>query len=221
MQKILRVLLLVCMPLFLSCCSSSKEDELTKQLIESRSENVELQKSYDKLANAVRNDQERIRSRERDAGIAAGCDWFISVCPQSVVTNGREAIRNGYTPNLLFFWINVFAKVMVVAVFISFFTLISALIYLKFVKPSQKEVEEAMNIIDGATDKALQTSERLSLEIINRQNMIDCLKQEEADKKESLLKIANQQIEQIEERDFLLEEITRLKSLHDVLKVFD
>ena len=78
-----------------------------------------------------------------------------------------------------------------------------------------------MNIIDGATDKALQESERLSLEIINRQKTIDCLKQEEADKKESLLKIAKQQIEQIKELDFLLEENARLKSLHDVLKVLD
>lgn len=221
MQKILRVSLLVCISLFLSCCSSSKEDELTKQLIESRSDNAELQKSYDELASAVRSDRERISSNERDAGIAAGCDWLISVCSQSVVINGRDAISNGYTPNLFFFWVNVFAKVMGIALFISVFTFISALMYLKFVKPSQKEVEDAMSVIEGATDKALQESERLSLEIINRQKIIDCLKQEEADKKESLLKIAKQQIDQIKERDFLLEENARLKSLHDVLKVLD
>lgn len=227
MQKILMMAACILIAVFLSSCNG-REGRLEYQLEQAAIENAKLQKSFDDLVEVVKSDQDRRENNERSAGIAAGCDWLVSLCPITLVETGRIAIQNGYTPNLFYFWVNVLIKVILVGVFIAAAVIAASLLYIVVIKKRLVEKkQETFSFL--SPDEALSfDAENLKGEILEYENTLDNLMQMVAEKNALILKLTGleeklkKSIESFSERhEFLKGEVARLEALHVVLKVLD
>lgn len=221
MQKILSMSFWFLLVFCLSSCSGGREGELEYQLEQLTIENTKLQKNYDGLVAAVKSDQDLRQANERAAGVAAGCDWLLSLCPKSLVEAGRSAIQAGNTPNLFYFWTSVFIKVVFAGVFIAVVVITTTMLYLKVVRPTKEEVDAARSYIDSAVENAKWESSTLSNEISAQEDVVENLIQTVEEKRELLLKI-NAILDALNKRQaFLVGDVARLEALRDVLKVLD
>lgn len=227
MQKILVMFFFLLVATFLSSCSG-REDRLEYQVEQLTIENAKLQKSYDDIVALVKSDQDLRKANERSAGIAAGCDWLVSLCPISLVEKGRSTIQSGYTPNLFYFWINVLIKVILVGVFIAVVFITTALLYQKVIQPNQTMEKQTISSILSADEDLMLQSHNLEAEIWEYENTLENLMQVVAEKNALILQLTKTEekltegVENLTRRHAFLEgEVERLQALYVVLKVLD
>jgi hypothetical protein len=86
--------------------------------------------------------------RERQAGIAAGCDYIIPLCPHDMAAAGREVLKSGEKIHYesSYFYAFVFGKIGVLVIIVY---LIWAL-YFRIHMPARQKVIDATNVIEDA-----------------------------------------------------------------------
>ncbi len=106
-----------------------------------------------KLADQKATEAARIEHLERAAGIAAGCDWLVPVCPASAVELGRDALKAGYTGATSIFLLALLAKCAVIGALAG--GLIGALVYLRtrLLAPARADIDAALEAIATAQDQ--------------------------------------------------------------------
>lgn len=168
MQKNLKVILtasVLVSSLFLTSCSSDREKELSAEVDVLTQKNAEIQKRYDDFLAEILSGRQQIKNNQRDAGIAQGCDWLIAICPLSVVANGRQAIKEGYTPDPFLFWVNAILKFAVLILLINIFIFTLKYLHIKFNMPANKALIEAKEIVENASNGMRHEKAQLQAEI--------------------------------------------------------
>lgn len=190
--------------LFLSSCSSDREKELSAEVDVLTQKNAEIQKRYDDFLAEILSGRQKIKSNQRDAGIAQGCDWLITICPLSVVANGRQAIKEGYTPDPFWFWVNAFLKFVVLGLLINIFICTLKYLHIKFSMPANKALNEAKEIVVNANNGMRHEKKQLQAEIdtltIRVQEKVDfmCEINDEINYKSNILSELEKEIQQLE-----------------------
>lgn len=227
MQKILMMIICLFVVVFLSSCNG-REERLEYQLEQSTIENAKLHESLDGLVAAIKSDQNRREINEKAAGIAAGCDWLVSLCPITLVETGRIAIQNGYTPNLFYFWVNVLIKVIFVGVFIAVVVIATSLFFIGVINPRQVEQKQETFSFLTPEEALVFNLDCVKGEIMEYENTLDNVMQVVTEKSALILKLTETEqkltksVESLSKRHAFLEgEVGRLEALHVVLKVLD
>lgn len=112
----------------------------------------------------------------REAGIAAGCDWAIPLCPDSVTDVGRRAQADGIGSGSRWFWFAVFAKLLALAFAILAVVTPLALVWHRLMLPAKSEIEAARHLIAEAENdaqRAQQSASDASEETQRLQNEIE------------------------------------------------
>jgi len=227
--KIIKIAFVLALSLCL--CSCSKEAALEAKVGSLTQEKVALsdkvgsltidkatiQKKYDDLWHDILNKKQQDIYDQDAAGIALGCDWMITLCPSSLVANGRGAIKAGVTPDPFMFWFNAFSKFAIFGLLISFFTCTFNLMRIFLLLPAKKELIEAEETIENAKNtKNFMLQEKNewqksidSLKEIaqNKYNYMEKLKVDIQSLEKTLLTVKNE-IEQLNVmKDFLITEL--------------
>lgn len=120
---------------------------------ELRRENASLRKS---IAERQAERTAELAHLERQASIAAGCDWLIQICPEHVTRPGRRAQQAGFGGGDSWpFWTVVIMKMIALGGLIGtgLVTIAGLLEYLE--RPQQHaESERSMALIQGANAQA-------------------------------------------------------------------
>lgn len=96
----------------------------------------------------------RIATLERQAGIAAGCDWGISVCPSQVTAPGRAAQAAGYGGGAgAWFWLAIVAKLAALGAALGALYATARWGVATWAAPAQAEAEAARKAISEAESR--------------------------------------------------------------------
>lgn len=121
------------------------------------SDTEELELENKKLKAAIETRAEDLRYYERQAGVAAGCDWVIKMCPASVTATGRDAQARGYgggsSPT---FWVLVAAKLSALGCLIGSLLGALSIILTRWQAPAEEKVREAQSLIEKAQQEATE-----------------------------------------------------------------
>lgn len=211
--------ILLLLAIVLTACNSAKEEELTKALALANQQVFELQKINNSLVEFLERDENNINANERSAGIAEGCKWIINLCPKSVIKNGVSALKEGYTPNIFYFWVAATLKLISVSFILSFLLFLSSLIYLIVIRPGKSDIENAKLLIFEAETRVALINENLAKEIESKQSVITKLTKKVEEEYESLEKISLQNDLKIKQQDNIKSEIERLLKMRDLLNL--
>lgn len=92
---------------------------------------------------------------ERQASIAAGCDWLLPICPEYVTRPGRKAQQAGFGGGDDWpFWAVVIVKTIVLGGLIGAGIVTIAALWEYLVRPMQAESERSRALIQGANAQA-------------------------------------------------------------------
>lgn len=140
------VLLLILTFSLAGCSDLEREHELKFQINVLRQKNLEIQKKYDDL----KTESDGIKTKVNDAALAQGCDWLISLCPNSLVAVGRQAISEGYRPNPILFWLYALFKFIFLAIVTGTFWGLISYIHFNFNMPNKLRIKKAEEILNNA-----------------------------------------------------------------------
>lgn len=119
-------------------CNAAEVDML-------RVQNIQLKKDLAKETSVKQIYFDRI---DRQAGIAAGCDYISSICPDSIVQEGRYFIEHGYSGgSSIWFWLVVFLKVTIASVTLGIFLATIRYMQTWLCSPAEEEVLRAKQLI--------------------------------------------------------------------------
>ncbi len=114
--------------------SACGESELKKEVIELRRDAAERRAELEYL--------------ERQASIAAGCDFMIQICPDSVTKPGRAAQQSGLGGGSDWpFWLAVVGKMAALGAAVGSMISAARLVWVRFGQPSAAEIESARQMI--------------------------------------------------------------------------
>lgn len=151
-DRILRILTTLCLLAALAGCA---EREAAADL---RIERDRLQALLDDQA-AKR--QAEIVYLERQAGIAAACDWIVPLCPASVVATGRQAQAGGFGGGgSVAFWLVFLAKLAAAGVSIAMTFSLTHWLWSSINAPRRREIEQARQTIEEAEETAAAARQR-------------------------------------------------------------
>ena len=184
---------------------------------ESREENIKLRHELTELRQQLTlQTAERaaeLAYYERQAGIAAGCDWAISVCPDRITKPGRQAQEEGFGGGGDFlFWTIVLLKVLISGTAVGAFSITLLLGWDWLLHPSRARTEAACQLVQQAradAQRLTSTAQRDLLasdqavrdareELSNLQAAIEAA-QEELARQEVLLSRQQQNLNAVEE----------------------
>lgn len=154
---------------------------------------------------------------EQQAGIAAGCEFIVQMCPHDIVQTGQEALQRGIGGGAsFFFWMSFAGKFAVLAVAASVFMGVLQWIHAHIGRPKAAAVREAKQLIaqaaiDAQAAKhavvvAQELTDRLGSEIEARKKDLDETRQS--------LQQAREDLEQVSA------EVKRLKLVRSALSGF-
>ena len=203
--------------LSLCLCSCFKEDALEAKVDSLTLDKATIQKKYDDLFADIINKKQQDIYDQNAAGIALGCDWIITLCPSTLVANGRGEIKAGITPDPFMFWFNAFSKFAIFGLLISFFICTFNLMHIFLVFPAKKELIKAEETIENAKnannfmlqekDEWQESIDRLKEIAQNKYNYIEKLKVDIQSLEKTLLTV-KKKIEQLNVmKDFLTTEL--------------
>lgn len=107
----------------------------------------ELKKEINALKRDVAERRAEIEYLERQAAIAAACDYILRLCPDSVADTGRQAQKGGFGGgSVLVFWLAVAAKMAAVGSLMG----AAVAVWTHFGRPAAEEIERARQLIRDA-----------------------------------------------------------------------
>ncbi|TAA73707.1 MAG: hypothetical protein CDV28_1683 [Candidatus Electronema aureum] len=122
-----------------------------------QSENASLRQ---RLAEAGQR-QAELEYMEQQAGIAAGCDWLVSLCPTSIVETGRQAQAQGFGGgHTLPFWIAFITKLLAMGTFLGGMGGMAIWLWIKIGYPEAEELAKAKALLQNADRQAKAAQQR-------------------------------------------------------------
>lgn len=111
----------------------------------------EVAKLEQQLVTRAAEHSSEIAYHERQAAIAAGCDWVVPLCPDTVTRPGRQAQDAGYSggSNRLF-WGIVLLKLILAATGPAALAITGLLGWEWLLRPSRAQTSEARKLVDQA-----------------------------------------------------------------------
>lgn len=111
-----------------------------------KSENARLRQE---LAQQAGQRQADLDYMEKQAGIAAGCDWLLPLCPGSIVETGRQAQEQGFSGSHSFhFWLAFILKLLAAGSFLGGMGGIAAWLWVQIGRPDAEAVARAERLIE-------------------------------------------------------------------------
>ena len=124
-----------------------------------RAENEVLRQKLDQQAGKR---QAELEFMEKQAGIAAGCDWLIALCPASVTAPGRKAQAEGFGGgNSFSFWLAFVGKCMAVGVFMASLAGVIAWLWVRLGRPEAEAVAKAEALVEQAGELTRAAQEQV------------------------------------------------------------
>lgn len=131
--------------LLTGCAPDTAQLEADKKALETEIATLQQQVAENAGARSA-----EISYYERQASIAAGCDWLLPLCPVAVVEKGREAQAAGYGGADWLFWLAVVLKCLGLGAFIGALTSTLAWAWYRLAMPARAESEAAYSAIEEA-----------------------------------------------------------------------
>lgn len=150
---------------------------------------------------------------ERQAAIAAACDWVVPLCPPSITSPGRQAQEAGFGGGADFlFWTIVLLKTLIAGAGAGAFSIMLILASDTLLRPSRTRTEAARKLVEqaradaqhltSASDRELRALNQAVLnareDLSNLQAEIEAT-QEELARQEALVNRQQQNLSAIEE----------------------
>ena len=112
------------------------------------------------LAEQTGKRQAEMEHLERQASIAAGCDWLIPLCPSNVTDEGRKALAAGVGGGGPWFWAAALLKLASLGVFLGIAIGLSRYLIATLAAPATAEADAARKTIQDAEGKAFHATQR-------------------------------------------------------------
>lgn len=140
------------------CGDTAKILDLSFENQQLKAKNAELQKQIKDAATVINFDlakrQADLQHWQREATIAAACDYLVPLCPESMTIPGRAAIDNeSYSGGGWLFWLLVVAKFSAFAFALGTFWLTIRYGALLWIKPEHERIKQAQETIQQAEDR--------------------------------------------------------------------
>lgn len=186
-------------------CSSNIE--------ESKKLHVEITELRQQLASRTAERSAELAYHERQAGIAAACDWVVPLCPASITSPGKEAQEAGFGGGDDFlFWTIFLLKILIAGTGVGTFSMTLLLGWNWLLNPSRARTEAARQLIQQARADARRLTSAAQRELLasdqavrdareelsNLQAAIEAA-QEELARQEALLSRQQQNLNAVEE----------------------
>lgn len=180
-----------------------------------QSENASLRQ---KLAQQAGERQANLEYIEQQAGIAAGCDWLLPLCPASIVETGREFQAKGYGGGYSApFWLAFILKLLAAGAFLGSLGGIAAWLWVQIGRPEADAVAKAERLVEQG-DKLAKAAQQRAAQAEAKSVLLDKANGEA----QAALDGLNQQIEAGKrELDTLNREIAATKAAQAALNAFD
>ena len=160
MIKVLTILLIF----FLAGCDVDE-----KKIKKLEAENASLQDEVFKLKLEINkqqkedyrnhiNNKAKIESFEKNAAIYQACNFLIDICPSTMTSPGKEAIKYGFGGGVETFWYLLILKFAAFGALFGAFATSLHFLSLRFIKPEEQKIFEAHKLIETAENqvKSLQ-----------------------------------------------------------------
>ena len=190
---------------FLGGCSSNLE--------ESKKLHDEILDLRQQLESRSAERSAELVHQERQAAIAAACDWVAPLCPASITSPGRKAQEAGFGGGADFlFWTIVLLKTLIAGVGAGAFSIMLILASDTLLRPSRVRTEAARKLVEQAradAQRLTSASDRelraLNQAVLNAREYLSNLQaeieatQEELARQEALVSRQQQNLSAIEE----------------------
>jgi len=144
---------------FLGGCSSNLEE--SKKL---HDEIIELRQQ---LASRSAERSAELVYQERQAAIAAACDWVVPVCPDRITKPGRQAQAEGFGGGGDFlFWTIMLLKVLIAGTGVGAFSITLIVASDAFLRPSRARTEAARKLVQQARADAQRLTSGAQRELL-------------------------------------------------------
>lgn len=165
---------------------------------ESREENIklrhELTERRQQLTLQTAERAAELAYYERQAGIAAGCDWAISVCPDRITKPGRQAQEEGFGGGGDFlFWTIVLLKVLIAGAGVGVFSIMIILASDALLRPSRVRTEAARKLVQQARGDAQRLKSAAQRELLAA-NQAVCDAREELSNLQAAIEAAQEEL---------------------------
>ena len=165
---------------------------------ENREENIKLRHELTELRQQLTlQTAERaaeLAYYERQAGIAAGCDWAISVCPDRITKPGRQAQAEGFGGGGDFlFWTIVLLKVLIAGTGVGAFSIVIILASDSLLRPSRVRTQAAHKLVQQARADALRLTSTAQRELLAT-NQAVCDAREELSNLQAAIEAAQEEL---------------------------
>jgi hypothetical protein len=147
------------------CGDAAKMLNLSLENERLKTENADLREQIKEATTAINFDfaqrKADLEHWQREATIAAACDYIIPICPESMTIAGRTAIaKEEYSGGGTLFWVLVGAKFSTFAFALAAFFLTIRYGALIWIEPEHERIEQAKATIKEAEGKAKATNAR-------------------------------------------------------------
>ena len=141
------------------CGDAAKILDLSFENQQLKAKNAELQEQIKNATTVINFDfakrQADLQHWQREATIAAACDYLVPICPESMAVPGRTAIaEESYSGGGALFWVLVGAKFSAFAFALAAFFLTIRYGALIWIEPERERIEHARATIQEAESKA-------------------------------------------------------------------
>lgn len=144
---------------FLGGCSSNLEE--SKKL---HDEIIELRQQ---LASRSAERSAELVYQERQAALAAACDWVVPVCPDRITKPGRQAQAEGFGGGGDFlFWTIMLLKVLIAGTGVGAFSITLIVASDAFLRPSRARTEAARKLVQQARADAQRLTSGAQRELL-------------------------------------------------------
>ena len=171
---------------FLGGCSSNLEE--SKKL---HDEIIELRQQ---LASRSAERSAELVYQERQAALAAACDWVVPVCPDRITKPGRQAQAEGFGGGGDFlFWTIVLLKVLIAGTGVGAFSIVIILASDSLLRPSRVRTQAAHKLVQQARADALRLTSTAQRELLAT-NQAVCDAREELSNLQAAIEAAQEEL---------------------------
>ena len=165
---------------------------------ENREENIKLRHELTELRQQLTLQTAKRAAElayyERQAGIAAGCDWMIPVCPDRITKPGRQAQAEGFGGGGDFlFWTIVLLKVLIAGTGVGAFSITLLLGWDWLLHPSRVRTRAARKLVEQARADAQRLTSAAQRELLAT-NQAVCDAREELSNLQAAIEAAQEEL---------------------------